>query len=135
MAEAKKLNHIAIVVKDIDASLSFWHDALGLKLDHIEDVPSQQSKVAFIPIGDSEIELVQPTTSESGVAKYLEKRGEGMHHLCIEVDQIESVLDMLRDKGIQLINQTAVELPGRKMAFIHPKSANGVLVELYELTK
>ena len=135
MAEAKKLNHIAIVVKDIDASLSFWHDALGLKLDHIEDVPSQQSKVAFIPIGDSEIELVQPTTSESGVAKYLEKRGEGMHHLCIEVDQIESVLDMLRDKGIQLINQTAVELPGRKMAFIHPKSANGVLVELDELTK
>lgn len=96
MAEAKKLNHIAIVVKDIDASLSFWHDALGLTLDHIEDVPSQQSKVAFIPIGDSEIELVQPTTSESGVAKYLEKRGEGMHHLCIEVDQIESVLDMLK---------------------------------------
>ena len=92
-------------------------------------------EVAFIPIGDSEIELVQPMTSESGVAKYLEKRGEGMHHLCIEVDQIESVLDMLRDKGIQLINQTAVELPGRKMAFIHPKSANGVLVELYELTK
>jgi len=135
MAEVKKINHVAIVVKDIDASLSFWHDALGLTLDHIEDVPSQQSKVAFIPIGDSEIELVQPTTSESGVAKYLEKRGEGMHHLCIEVDQIESVLDMLRDKGIQLINQTAVELPGRKMAFIHPKSANGVLVELYELTE
>jgi len=135
MAEAKKLNHIAIVVKDIDASLSFWHDALGLTLDHIEDVPSQASKVAFIPIGDSEIELVQPTTSDSGVAKYLEKRGEGLHHLCFEVDQIESVLESLKAKGIQLINQTPLELPGRKMAFIHPKSANGVLVELYELTK
>lgn len=135
MAEAKKLNHIAIVVKDIDASLSFWHDALGLTLDHIEDVPSQASKVAFIPIGDSEIELVQPTTSDSGVAKYLEKRGEGLHHLCFEVDQIESVLESLKTKGIQLINQTPLELPGRKMAFIHPKSANGVLVELYELTK
>jgi len=135
MAEAKKLNHIAIVVKDIDASLSFWHDALGLTLDHIEDVPSQASKVAFIPIGDSEIELVQPTTSDSGVAKYLEKRGEGLHHLCFEVDQIESVLESLKAKGIQLINQTPLELPGRKMAFIHPKSANGVLVELYELTE
>lgn len=135
MAEAKKLNHIAIAVKDIDASLSFWHDALGLTLDHIEDVPSQASKVAFIPIGDSEIELVQPTTSDSGVAKYLEKRGEGLHHLCFEVDQIESVLESLKAKGIQLINQTPLELPGRKMAFIHPKSANGVLVELYELTK
>jgi methylmalonyl-CoA/ethylmalonyl-CoA epimerase len=129
----KKINHVAIVVEDIDSALDFWQDVMGLELDHIEDVPSQASKVAFIPVGDSEVELVQPTDPDSGLGKYLEKRGEGLHHLCLEVKDIEGMLSVLKDKGARLINETPIELPGRKMAFVHPKAANGVLVELYEL--
>jgi len=90
MSNIKKINHVAIVVKDIEKSLEFWETALGLKLHHVEDVPSQASKVAFIPVGESEIELVQPSTEDSGLAGYLEKRGEGLHHLCVEVDDIEA---------------------------------------------
>lgn len=135
MAKIKKINHIAIVVEDIEAALGFWRDQLGLVLDHVEIVPSQTSKVAFIPVGDGEVELVQPTDPESGLGKYLMKRGEGMHHLCIEVDDIEGVLVDLKAKGVQLINQVPQDLPGRRMAFIHPKAANGVLVELYEVVE
>ncbi len=133
MPEIKKINHVAIVVEDIDTALGFWRDVMGLDLDHIEEVPSQASKVAFLPTGESEVELVQPTDPESGLAKYLEKRGEGMHHLCVEVDDIDGMLVNLKQKGVRLINEEPFELPGRKMAFIHPKSANGVLVELYEI--
>lgn len=134
MSKVKKINHVAIVVRDIEESLKFWETAMGLKLDHIEEVPSQASKVAFIPVGDSEIELVQPTTADSGMAAYLEKRGEGMHHLCVEVEDIEAKIQELREAGVRLINETPQVLPGRKMAFIHPKSTSGVLVELYEIT-
>jgi methylmalonyl-CoA/ethylmalonyl-CoA epimerase len=134
MAEVKKINHVAIVVSDIESGLTFWRDALGLRLDHVEDVPSQKSAVAFLPIGDSEVELVKPTSDDSGVAKFLADRGGGMHHLCFEVDDISGMLEQLKAKGVRLINETPLELPGRKMAFVHPKSAGGVLVELYEVT-
>ena len=134
MAKNTYLNHVAIVVRDIEESLKYWEDSLGLKLDHIEVVPTQHSRVAFLPVGDSEIELVQPTSSETGLAAYLEKRGEGMHHLCMEVDDIDAKLAELKEKGVRLINEIAEVLPGRKMAFIHPKAGNGVLVELYQLT-
>jgi len=130
-----KINHVAIVVQDIDAALNFWEQTFGLELDHVEDVPSQKSKVAFLPLGESEIELVQPTTTDSGLANFLEKRGEGMHHICIEVEDIDATLAELKSKGVRLINDVPEELPGRKMAFIHPKAANGVLVELYQLTE
>jgi len=134
MAKITKVNHVAIVVRDIEESLKFWEDSLGLKLDHIEVVPSQNSRVAFFPVGGSEIELVQPTNSESGLAAYLEKRGEGLHHLCMEVDDIDAMLAELKEKGVRLINEEAEVLPGRKMAFLHPKAGNGVLIELYQLT-
>lgn len=134
MAKITKVNHVAIVVRNIEESLKFWEESLGLKLDHIEVVPSQRSRVAFIPVGDSEVELVQPTDSESGLAAYLEKKGEGMHHLCMEVDDIDAKLAELKEKGVRLINEKAEVLPGRKMAFIHPKAGNGVLIELYQLT-
>ena len=130
-----KINHVAIVVQDIDVALNFWEQTFGLQLDHVEDVPSQKSKVAFLPLGESEIELVQPTTTDSGLANFLEKRGEGMHHICIEVEDIDATLAELKSKGVRLINDVPEELPGRKMAFIHPKAANGVLVELYQLTE
>lgn len=135
MAKVTKINHIAIAVNDIEESLAFWQDALGLSLSHIEDVPSQKATVAFIPTGDSEVELVRPTDETTGVAKFLKERGPGMHHLCLEVDDIDGMLEQLKQKGVRLINETAQVLPGRKMAFIHPKSANGVLVELYQMTE
>ncbi len=134
MAKIKKINHVAIVVKDIDEALKFWRDQLGLELDHVEDVPSQASKVAFLPVGEGEVELVQPTAADAGIAKYLETRGEGMHHLCIEVDDIAEHLIFLKEKQVRLINEEPLVLPGRKMAFIHPKATNGVLIELYEIT-
>lgn len=136
MATIKRIDHVAILVSDLEATLGFWKDALGMDLTHIEDVPAEKSMVAFLPVGGSEIELVKPTTDDSGLAKYLEKRGPGMHHICLEVDDIEGMLAQLKEKGVQLINETAKEgLGGRKYAFIHPKSANGVMVELYELPK
>lgn len=133
MANVKKINHVAVVVEDIESAKSFWEVALGIRVDHIEDVPSQKARVAFLPVGDGEIELVQPTDEKSGTAKFLKERGGGMHHICLEVEDIQGLLEQLAGKGIQLINEKPLELEGRKMAFIHPKSASGVLVELYEL--
>lgn len=133
MAKVKKIHHIAVVVPELTESLHFWQDQLGLGLDNIEDVPSQKTQVAFFPLGEGEIELVTPTTQDSGVAKYLEKRGPGLHHICLEVDDIDEMLRELKEKGVVLIDETARELDGRKMAFIHPRSASGVLVELYEV--
>lgn len=133
MAKITKINHVAIAVDDIDEALTFWQDALGLTLDHIEDVPSQKSVVAFLPAGEGEVELVKPTADDTGVAKFLAKNGPGMHHLCFEVDDIDEMMANLKAKGVRLINEAPLVLEGRKMAFIHPKSANGVLVELYQL--
>lgn len=135
MPEIKKVDHVAIVVNDIQSALSFWQDALGLRMDHIEDVPEQQARVAFLPVGESDLELVQPTSSETGTARFLQERGGGMHHLCLQVDDIDGMLMQLQEKGVCLINETALELEGRRMAFIHPKSTGCVLVELYEITE
>ena len=134
MPKVKRIHHIAVVVPDLDEVLSFWRDSLGLEFSHSENVPSQKSEVAFFPLGETEVEFVKPTTDDSGVAKFLKERGAGMHHLCFEVDDISGMLALLKEKGIRLINETPIELEGRKMAFLHPKSANGVLVELYEIT-
>jgi methylmalonyl-CoA/ethylmalonyl-CoA epimerase len=133
MSKITKINHVAIGVDDIDAALAFWRDGLGLAVSHIEDVPSQKALVAFLPTGDSEVELVQPSSSDTGLAKFLSEKGPGMHHLCFEVENLDEFLVELKAKNIRLINETAQVLPGRKMAFIHPKASNGVLVELYEL--
>jgi methylmalonyl-CoA/ethylmalonyl-CoA epimerase len=133
MAAIKRIDHIAIVVEDIESTLGFWRDALGLELAHIEDVPEQKSLVAFLPVGESEIELVRPTTDDSGVAKYLQKRGPGMHHISLEVDDILGMLAQLKAKGIRLINESPVPgAGGKQIAFIHPESTSGVLVELYQ---
>ncbi len=134
MPKIKKINHVALVVRDINEALGFWRDALGIELVHQEDVPREKSAIAFLPVSESEIELVQPTSDDSGVAKYLDKRGPGMHHLCLEVDDINGMLSQLKTKGVQLIHEAPVVTEnGKKYAFIHPKAAFGVLVELYEL--
>ena len=135
MAEFKKINHVAIAVNNIDEAITFWRDTLGLSFSHIEDVPSQKSKVAFFPVGESEVELVMPTSDDTGTARFLAKNGPGMHHLCLEVDNIDEKLAELKQKNVQLINETPLVLEGRKMAFLHPKSTQGVLIELYEITK
>ncbi len=134
MPKVKQINHVAIVVDDMDKALSFWRDALGIELHGLRDVPAEKSQVAFLPLSGSEVELVQPTTDDSGIAKYLTKRGPGMHHLCLEVDDIEGMLSQLKSRGVRLINEeprTAVD--GKKYAFIHPESTSGVLVELYQI--
>lgn len=129
----KRINHVAIIVPDLDSSLAFWRDTLGLNLTRTEDVASQQSVVAFLPTGDSEVELVKPTTDSSGAAKFLAKRGPGLHHIALEVDDLDAMLTRLKEKGVRLINETPIlAAGGNRAAFIHPESANGVLVELYE---
>jgi methylmalonyl-CoA/ethylmalonyl-CoA epimerase len=134
MARVLRIDHIAVLVEDLESPLKFWQEALGLELTHIQDVPAELAQIAFLPTGGSEIELVRPTTLDSGLGRYLEKRGPGMHHICLEVDDIDGMLAQLKEKGVQLINEAPkVNADGRKYAFIHPKSANGVMVELYEL--
>ncbi len=136
MSKVLRIDHVAMVVEDLEATLGFWRDGLGLELAHIEDAPAEKSRVAFLPVGASEIELVLPTSDDSGLKRYLEKRGPGMHHVCLEVDDIEGMLERLKGKGIQLINETPVAAAGgKRYAFIHPKSANGVRVELYEIPR
>ncbi len=134
MPQVKQINHVAVVVDDMEKALSFWRDALGMELHELRDVPAETSQVAFLPLHGSEVELVQPTTDDSGVAKYLAKRGPGMHHLCLEVDDIEGMMAQLKSKGVRLINdepRTAAD--GKRYAFIHPESTSGVLVELYQI--
>src|SRR3990172_310164 len=131
----KKIDHIALVVADIDDALKFWQDALGLDLSHMEDVPSEKSMVAFLPAQESEVELVKPTSDDSGVARFLKRRGPGMHHICFEVYDIEETMAHLKSKGVRLINEEPeIGTGGKRIAFIHPESTHGVLVELYELT-
>ena len=134
MPQIKAINHVAVVVEDMEKSLAFWRDALGIQLHELRDVPAEKSQVAFLPLAGAEVELVMPTTDDSGIAKYLAKHGQGMHHLCLEVDDIEGMMAQLKAKDIRLINEeprTAAD--GKKYAFIHPESTSGVLVELYQI--
>lgn len=134
MSQIKSINHVAVVVDNMEKALSFWRDVLGMELHELRDVPAENSQVAFLPLAGSEVELVMPTSDDSGIAKYLAKRGPGMHHICLEVDDIVSMLAQLRTKGIRLINEEPrTSVDGKKYAFIHPESTSGVLVELYQL--
>ncbi|OGO64425.1 MAG: methylmalonyl-CoA epimerase [Chloroflexi bacterium RBG_19FT_COMBO_50_10] len=134
MQEIKRIHHIAVLVDNIEASLKFWHEILGIEASHISDVPKEAARVTFLPLGESEIELVQPATSDSGLSRFLEKHGPGMHHLCLEVDDLPRLLIQLKTMGVLLINdEPKVSEDGRMYAFIHPKSSDGVLVELYQL--
>ncbi len=134
MPKVKQINHVAVVVEDMEKALAFWRDALGMELHGLRDVPTEKSQVAFLPLPGSEVELVQPTTDDSGIAKYLAKRGPGMHHICLEVDDIEGMISHLKTQGVRLINEEPrLGGDGKKYAFIHPESTSGVLVELYQI--
>ncbi len=127
-----KIDHIGIVVRDIQEALQVYESALALPLDEVVEVPDQHVRVAFLPVGDTNVELVQPTSGDTGTARFLEKRGEGVHHICLEVDDIVTALERLKDQGVPLIDE--VPRPGAHglVAFIHPKGAHGVLIELVE---
>ena len=134
MKTIKKIHHVAMVVSDLEKSLSFWQDALGMDVGEIRDVPEQKARIAFLPAGGSEIELVLPTDPESGMGRYLAKRGPGMHHVCLEVVGIDALLVDLKAKGVRMIDEfPRLGAQDRKYAFVHPESTGGVLVELYEL--
>ena len=129
-----KINHIAIAVHDMEAGEAFWHDVLGLPRGKAYREEAQGVDVAFYPAGETSVELISPLDDASGVAKYLQKRGPGMHHLCFEVDDIVATLAELQSKGVRLIDETPrLNKKGIKVAFVHPKSTGGVLVEFYEL--
>lgn len=126
-----KLDHIGIAVRSIEAAEIYA--ALGLEIDHVETVETQKVKTAFIPVGDSNLELLEPTDSDSPVARFIEKRGEGIHHICLRVDDIDAHLATLKEKGFRLINESAVPgAHGCRVAFLHPSAGNGVLIELSE---
>jgi methylmalonyl-CoA/ethylmalonyl-CoA epimerase len=134
MPNIKSINHVAVVVEDMERSLLFWRDAMGMELRELREVTAEKSQVAFLPLAGSEVELVKPTTDDSGIAKFLAKRGPGLHHICLEVDDIDGMLSQLKAKGIRLINEeprTASD--GKRYAFVHPESTSGVLVELYQI--
>jgi methylmalonyl-CoA/ethylmalonyl-CoA epimerase len=131
-----KIDHIAVVVDDMSTALNFWQNALGLALEATETNENEAVDIAFLPVGESRIELLKPTSADSGIAKYLAKRGAGMHHLCLAVADIETAMAHIASQGIQLINETPRQREdGTRYAFIHPKSTGGVMVELYELPK
>jgi methylmalonyl-CoA/ethylmalonyl-CoA epimerase len=127
------IEHIGIAVKSIEAALPFYENVLGLKCYAIEEVKDQKVKTAFMKVGQTKIELLEPTDPESTVAKFIEKRGEGFHHLAYAVEGIEEALTELEEKGVQLIDKKPRKgAEGLNIAFLHPKSTGGVLSELCE---
>ncbi|HKC63069.1 MAG TPA: methylmalonyl-CoA epimerase [Pyrinomonadaceae bacterium] len=130
-----KIEHIGIATRTLDDALAFWRDALGLKVVHTEVVEEQKVRVAMLPVGEPRIELLEPTSEDSPVAKFLEKRGAGIHHIAVRVDDIRATLKRLKASGARLIDETPrVGADGCLVAFVHPSSANGVLLELIEHT-
>ena len=125
------LDHVGIAVKDLREALAFYRDALGLEIEAPEEVVSQRVRAHFIPVGGSKLELLEATADDSPIAKYVEKRGPGLHHITLRVDDIRAALAQLKAKGVRLIDETPREgAHGSLVAFIHPASAHGVLVEL-----
>lgn len=128
-----KIDHIAIAVQNLEEAAKFYQDFLGLSLGGIEQIEGMDTKVGFLAIGETTIELVQPTKEETGLAKFLAARGPGIHHICLEVDDIEAELRAYKEKGALLIDETPRKgAHGTKVGFIHPKTSGGVLIELCE---
>ncbi|MFN3134563.1 MAG: methylmalonyl-CoA epimerase [Candidatus Kryptonium sp.] len=132
----KKISHVAIAVKNLDEAIKTFSELTGIENFHIETIEEQKVRVAIFKIGESRIELTQPTTPDSPVAKFIEKRGEGIHHIAFEVDDIQEEIDRINEKNFQLIDSTPRYGANNSLiAFIHPKSVNGVLVELTQEEK
>jgi methylmalonyl-CoA epimerase len=127
------VDHIGIAVKSIEEALQFWEKTLGIQCTGIEEVAEQKVKTAFLPLKDTEIELLEPTAEDSPVAKFIEKKGEGIHHLAIRVENLEEALETMKARGMRLIDEKPrYGAGGARIAFVHPKTAGGVLLELSE---
>jgi methylmalonyl-CoA/ethylmalonyl-CoA epimerase len=130
-----KIEHIGIATHKIDDALAFWRDALGLRVVETEEVAEQGVRVAMLPLGEPRVELLEPTSDASPVAKFLEKRGPGIHHIAVRVDDIRATLQRLKEQGMRLIDESPrVGAGGCLVAFVHPSAAGGVLLELVEHT-
>ncbi|MDI7276273.1 MAG: methylmalonyl-CoA epimerase [Anaerolineae bacterium] len=128
-----RIDHIGIAVADLASALDFYDGMLGLPASEVEEVPDQGVRLAVLPVGESRLELLQSTAPDGPVGRFIEKRGEGIHHICFEVDDIEAALAALRDAGVRLIDeQPRTGVGGRRIAFLHPRSSHGVLIELSE---
>ena len=128
-----KIEHIGIATRALGDALDFWQGVLGLEVKHTEDVATQSVRLVMLPIGESQIELLEATSPDSPIAKFMEKRGPGIHHIAIRVDDIQAELAKLKEKGARLIDETPrLGAGGCLVAFIHPSSANGVLLELVQ---
>lgn len=126
-----KIHHLGIAVSDLEGTTHTFESLLGLPLEHTEEVPSEKARVSFFPVGESSLELVQPTDPSSTLSKYLEKRGPGIHHVCLEVQDIRAMMETLKSRGVKLINeQPTPGAHGAEVCFIHPKAAGGILIEL-----
>jgi len=129
----KKISHIGVAVENLNEAMKLYSENLGLEIEGTEEVKEQRVKVAFIPVGESRIELLESTDPDSPIAKFIEKRGEGIHHIALEVDHIEDALKKLKERGVQLIDEKPrIGAHKMKIAFLHPKSTKGVLLELCE---
>jgi len=127
-----RIHHVAVVVRDLDVALAFYRDTLRLELDVVMPIESDGVKIGFLPVGESSIELVQPTRDDTGVARFLANKGEGFHHVCLEVDDLAAELTRLAGEEIELIDAVPRRGAEGPVAFIHPRSCHGVLVELIE---
>ncbi|MFM7204033.1 MAG: methylmalonyl-CoA epimerase [Myxococcota bacterium] len=126
-----KIHHLGIAVSDLEGTTHTFESLLGLPLEHTEEVPSEKARVSFFPVGESSLELVQPTDPSSTLSKYLEKRGPGIHHVCLEVQDIRAMMETLKSRGVKLIHeQPTPGAHGAEVCFIHPKAAGGILIEL-----
>ena len=131
-----KINHLGIATNGIDEALKFWQDALGLENVHTEIVEDQKVRIAMLPLGESRIELLEPTSDDSPISKFLEKRGGGIHHIAVEVDDINAALEKLRSAGTRLIDEhPRIGAEGCLVAVVHPSAANGVLLELVQTNR
>lgn len=128
----RRIDHIGIVVRDLDAALAVWRDQMGCALLERIAIPEQLVEAAFLDAGNGTIELLAPTDEQSGTARFLAARGEGTHHVCFEVEDIEATMVALQAKGLRLIDETPRQGVHGRIAFVHPKAANGVMIELLQ---
>jgi methylmalonyl-CoA/ethylmalonyl-CoA epimerase len=131
----RRIDHVAIIVRNIEQALVFYRDTLGITPSEIKEVPTEQVRIAFLPMGGpggSEIELIEPITPDSSLTRFLEKRGEGLHHICLEVADIDAALAEMQEKGVPVLDKQPRIAAGGRAIFLHPKGTNGVLLELLE---
>ena len=131
----RRIDHVAIIVRNLEQALSFYRDTLGIAPGEIQEVPTEQVRIAFLPLGGpegSQLELIEPTPANVSLNKFLDKRGEGLHHVCLEVENVDASLESLKEKGAAVMDQQPRLAAEGRAIFLHPKSSNGVLLELLE---